>query len=695
MAYANGNMFQIAISTICILLLFGYGISLLFRERRNFPLYGMVALLGCCLLLEVFDLLAVVNTAQFLTWKEWGLRAEALLPPCFLWVSLSLYRRGSWRGFSFLARGMLLLSPAFLVTVLVFPIGKFFYAPDFPTEKILFLGEIGYLFYLCELFYLTYSLAQLERTLRALPRVERWKAKFEILGLCTLLAIFLYYYSQGLLYRSIDMGLIPVRSLTLIVSVGLMAFSRWFRGEARKVRLSPEMAFRSVTILMVGGYLVSLGLAGVGMRYLSNSFQDYLFIFLAFLTGLGLVVVLLSDTLRRKVRVFLQKNFYTQKYDYRVQWLQFTNQLAGTRNEEELQKAILSFFADTFCVRGAGLFLIDPDRREFRQVARFDMAESSEIFHRNEPFVEFIEERNWVLNTDYDTGAKGLVSPERKAFFKREEYSFLIPLQFDRQLEGIIALGSQINEGEELTFEDFDLMKMLARQATSTLLNLKLSAQLSTARELAAIGKISAFVLHDLKNLVSGLALVSENAKSYIDEPEFQKDMLGTLSASVVKMRDLIVRLKQMEGKSTLNLEVCDLRAVVAEGVREARAEPVVSKGGAVFARMDPVEIHKVVLNLVLNALEAGNDPSSVSVEVGKEAEAFFRVTDAGCGISEEFIRERLFKPFESTKKSGFGIGLYQCKNIVDAHGGRIEVKSALDEGTAFTVWLPLAAEGG
>jgi putative PEP-CTERM system histidine kinase len=233
-------------------------------------------------------------------------------------------------------------------------------------------------------------------------------------------------------------------------------------------------------------------------------------------------------------------------------------------------------------------------------------------------------------------------------------------------------------------------MKVLARQAAATLMNQKLAEQLAAGRELAAVGKVSAFVMHDLKNSVSNLALVVENARNYMEDPDFQADMLETLDNSVRRMKGLIERLRNFEKKTCLELASCDLSALVAETALEIPKKCITWEGAPTRCTIDRSEIAKVVQNLLLNALDAtaGNGP--VRLEVGCDGMAFIRCLDQGCGMSAEFIRERLFKPFATTKQKGFGIGLYQCRQIVEAHAGRIEVKSTPGEGTEFTVWLPL-----
>jgi putative PEP-CTERM system histidine kinase len=304
---------------------------------------------------------------------------------------------------------------------------------------------------------------------------------------------------------------------------------------------------------------------------------------------------------------------------------------------------------------------------------------------KGNPLVAYLEQHRWV----YCREERPEVLSDNSAIFQRHEIHFGVPLLFEESLEGFILLGPPIDPGELFIFEDFDLMKVMARQATSALLNLKFAEQLSTAREMAAIGKVSAFVMHDLKNSVSNLALVVENARNYMADPAFQKDMLETLDNSVQRMKGLIERLKNFEKKTRLELASCELSALVATTVAELPKEGITVAGEPTLCLVDRFEVAKVVQNLLLNALDAtaGNGP--VHFEVGCDGMAYIRCRDQGCGMSAEFVREQLFKPFATTKKKGFGIGLYQCRQIVEAHGGRIEVKSGVGEGTEFTVWLP------
>ncbi len=685
-------MFESVFQIIAVSLSAAYGTYLIARKRREPAAWAMAGGLLAGISVEIFDLRSFSHPEALLLMKKGALISESILPFFFLLFSLSFARQQAIRQLSWASRVLLGGAAVFPMVAFSTPMHSFFFSPDFADERVLFLRSSGYFFYVGLIVYLGAALFHLERTLVSLSKSERRRVKLEVVGAGAILAVLLVYYSQALLYRSLDMNLAPVRSTVLALGVVLMGFSRLRRGEALSVRVSRDAAYRSLVVLAIGIYLVGLGLLGEGMRYLDVAVQRSLFVLIAVLSGLAVVLVLLSERLRRRVKVFLHKHFYRTKYDYRREWLRFTRHLSAVRTTDELQQAILQFYCEAFAVQGAVLYLPDEDSGTFRDVARCETGPLDKAFAADSPFARYLAERDWVFNVA-DSHPAYLGAAE---YFCREHgLTLAVPLLFETRLEGIIFLGQRIHPDEALSYEDFDLMKTLAHQATSSLLSLRLSAQLATARELAAIGKVSAFVMHDLKNLVSNIALVVDNARDYIDDPEFQEDMLETLESTVGKMKGLIARLKNMEEKSELDLAPADLLETAEEGVRLAGGNHITVSGDAVLAMMDAAEIQKVVLNLVLNAREACAGKAPVMVAVGRGDMAFVRVSDDGCGMSEEFIRNRLFRPFETTKKKGFGIGLYQCRQVVEAHGGRIEVESREGEGTVFTVLLPLAGNAG
>jgi putative PEP-CTERM system histidine kinase len=675
----------LSIAVICSILLFS--LYLFVKKRRQYSALLLIGGLLCCLGIELFDYLALLQPEKLFFWKRGVLTCESLLP--LLWLSYSIFfaRKGGLKTLTVFQKSALVFPLLFVSIPFLFPPEALFYAPDFPSEKLIFLNAPGYTFYFCLLLLLVLILANLERDIMALPAQERYRVKFEIVGAGVIIAMLIVYYSQGLLYRTLNMALIPERSVVVLLGIGLMFYSFARRGGLTRLYVSRDLAYRSVVVLIVGSYFIVLGLLGEGMRYLGSSSQEGFFYVIAFLGGLFTVVLLLSETLKRKLKVFFHKNFYQQKYDYRNQWLQFTSRISSRNDLNALQEAILAFFCETFSIQGASLFLCDDDRKKYICLAKREMAISDQSFPCENSLMTCLAGKDWVFNVRDDNPD---VHKENRLFFESFEVSFIVPLKFEGRLEGFIVLGRWINPDEKVIYEDYDLMKILARQAINSLMSQRLSEQLFAQREMAAIGKISTFVVHDLKNLVSSLGMMTENARDYINEPEFQQDMLETLSGMVEKMKNLISRLKNFQENKALDLIPCDLREISLECARTFHNGAVEVSGEPARVNGDPAELQKVVLNLILNGIEASGNSSPVQVVTGKDDNAFLRVIDRGAGISEEFMRNHLFKPFETTKKKGFGIGLYQCRSIIENHGGGIEVKSEEGNGTEFLVSLPL-----
>ena len=651
-------MFELYLPLLSILLTLTLALYLLLCQRGGLAVYALVAALFCCAGSELCDLLAIANPSDLVLLKKRALFAESWQPLCFLLFVLTFARDGGLRRVSWLSRSLLVATLALPVLTVVKGSAEFFYSPDFVEERLLFLGSYGYYFYLALMACLVTALFHLERTLVSLPRLERLRVKLEIVGVGLIMVMLGIYYSQALFYRSLDMNLVPVRSLVLAIGVLLIGASRLRGGVVARVRVSRDMAYRSLVLLAISLYLVGIGLLGEGMRYLDVAMQRAMFVSVAVLSGLAVVLVLLSEKLRRKAKVFLHKHFYRHRYDYRKEWRRFTGHLSSARTIEALQQGILSFYCDTFACGVAALYLRDNEQGDYRFAAGYqvDVDKLAQLFAQNSPFAAFLTDRDWVFNVADDNPAD---LNEVLLFCQEHEFTLAVPLLFEKSLEGFIFFGRPTNPNEQLNYEDFDLMKMLARQATSTLLSLKLSAQLSSAQEMAAMGRVSTFVIHDLKNLASNLALVTENAADYLDDPDFQRDMLETLTGTVGSMKELIARLRNVVTPKELALAPTDLLQLAEQGVRLAGGLRVAVTGEPVNTQVDAGEIQKVVQNLLINAREASGREELIGLEVGQAGEAYLRVSDLGCGMSEEFIRERLFQPFQTTKTNGFGIGLY------------------------------------
>jgi putative PEP-CTERM system histidine kinase len=205
------------------------------------------------------------------------------------------------------------------------------------------------------------------------------------------------------------------------------------------------------------------------------------------------------------------------------------------------------------------------------------------------------------------------------------------------------------------------------------------------------LGKIATFMVHDLKNLVHTLSLVVGNARKHIADPDFQQDMLVSLENTTARMNALIGKFKNMPGKNDLETVSTDLQQIATQVAGSISGPKIIAGGIPALAIVDREQIQNVLINLVLNAVDATGGTGPVWIDTGCDNDhAYIRIRDEGCGIPDDFIRRHLFIPFQTTKKTGLGIGLYQCRQIIEAHEGSIEAASEVGKGTTFTVWLPL-----
>jgi putative PEP-CTERM system histidine kinase len=293
------------------------------------------------------------------------------------------------------------------------------------------------------------------------------------------------------------------------------------------------------------------------------------------------------------------------------------------------------------------------------------------------------------------TGWAAAIRGIHPSAFPEGGHRVCMPLISQGEIIGLITAGDRVG-GAPFNIQDFDMLACVGHHASASIRNILLSQTLLQNKELEAFQTMAAFFVHDLKNAASTLNLMLQNLPEHFDDPLFREDSLRGISKTVTHINRLIGRLGMLRHEQSFKLAESDLNGLVSDVLADLEQ----GSGCTLTHELAPLpavmldreQMLKVVTNLVLNATEAVPDGGHVQVRTRAEANGVvLSVADDGCGMSTEFLERRLYRPFQTTKKSGLGIGMFQSKMIVEAHGGRITVASAPGDGTTFQVFLPMA----
>jgi len=542
-----------------------------------------------------------------------------------------------------------------------------------------------------------------ERTLRSSTGRIRWQIKFMALGVGGLFALRIYLATQALLFSRIDTGLGTTSAVALLAANLLFAVSlSRARSLNTDVYLSRATIQNSLTILLAGTYLVAVGVAANLARSLFPGQLLPLDAIIVFLALTGLAVLIFSNRLRQELRRFVTRNFRRPIYDYRSVWMDLTQRTTSLLEINELSAAISKIVSECLEILSVNVWLVDETQQKLRLVGSTALSgvQAKELenaggsapdlirFLRHERSPADLEEKEFEWPAQIMRAA-----PD---FFRDSKMRYAIGLHAGGELVGVMTLNDDRVGHETLSGEDLVLLETLAAQLAASLLNLKLSGRLREAGKVEAFQTVSTFFVHDLKNLASRLSLTMQNLPEHFDDPEFRADALRVISASLAKIDGMCSRLTMLRQNVELRVAECDLNQLVTATLDEFNTDLRASVERKLLpvppTLIDREQIHKVLTNLVINANEAVNGNGVIQVMTFHEGNTVsFAVTDNGCGMSAEFIEKSLFRPFQTTKKKGLGIGLFHSKLIIEAHRGKIEVNSAPGKGTEFRVVLPVA----
>lgn len=536
------------------------------------------------------------------------------------------------------------------------------------------------------------GLVLVEQLYRNSPADARWGVKLLSLGLGGMFAYDLFLYSQGLLFDLIEASSWAARGIVNVFLVPLIAVSaqrnpRW----SLDVFVSRQVVFYTTALIAVGAYLLLMSLGGYYILLYGGSWSGLVQTVFFFGAMLVLVTLLFSSSLRGQLKVFIVKHFFRNKYDYREEWLRLVSTLSRTDGNtgESLIKALVQMVGSP----GGLLWGLNDDT--YQLAAKFQTDIEAPDIDESDPLVQFMKKQSWLIDLREYRDDAGLYDQLYLPEWIGEVDGawLLIPLLTGDRLNGIVLL-LEPETVPKLNYEDRDLLKTAGRHLAVHLAQEVSDSLLAEARQFEAYNRLTAFLMHDLQNLIAQQSLIVKNAERHKRNPEFVDDAMETIANSVKRMNKVMEQLKR--GRETGVARKTRLKYLVSNAVDRCAGnlpQPQIDLVDPdVSVEVDPERFSMVLQHLIRNAQDATSNDGSIRISVSRNgSNAEVTVSDNGCGMTQDFVRDHLFKPFDSTKGSqGMGIGAHQSREFARKMGGDLRVDTAPGRGTTIVVSLPL-----
>jgi len=536
------------------------------------------------------------------------------------------------------------------------------------------------------------GLAMVENLARNAAPESFWSLKYLCVGLAGLFGYEFYLYSDALLFRKLDVHLLDARGAVALLMSPLLAIAvRRIRHGGAALAPSRDMVFHSAVLFTAGLYLLVMGTAGYWLRTFGGSWGDILATVLLVAALLLLMVIAASTGIRARVKVFLARNLFASRYDYRDEWPRLINTITRDSGGGNLRERVVKAIADIMDSPGGALWQWDDANQRYGLATRWNYGRltGDETFDGDLP--GFMAEHEWVV----DLRQTGTPCPPPPDWLAADAQARLvIPLIHHGQLLGMVLLQESLAP-RPLDWEDWTLLRIVGRQAASYLGEQEAMQALNTAREMELFNRRFAFVVHDIKTLIAQLSLLLRNADKHGDNPAFQKEIILSVRESVDAMNRILAQINAERQRDQVQATVDAVplsRALVERRRAAGAAIELQATESSLPVSGDETRLGAILGHLINNAVEAAGPTGSVEVRLSRDAErARIEVHDTGPGMDPEFVRDHLFRPFKSTKDAGYGIGAYQCRELVRELRGQLTVSSIPGKGTTMRVSLALA----
>lgn len=589
-----------------------------------------------------------------------------------------------------LKRGLGITAIVLLVSLAVLGSIELFFAIELIAGKTRVVGQIALSLL---------GLSLVEQIWRNSPAFGRSSLKYLCIGTATLFGYDFLMYSDALLFGQITGPFWDARGFVNAALIPLFAINVInTRKQPVDFHLSRSAVFHVGTLVFAGGYLLFLAAGGYYVRALGGAWGEALQVMFTTIALAFLVTLIVSRRIRARLMVLISQNFFDYKYDYREEWLKMTRELANLGDDPPLPDRVIRILAN-LVESNAGAIWVQDEQKNYTLKASLNMVTPKyTVIESDSELARYLCEREWVVDLNeyrndpitYDL----LELPE--AITRIPDAWLLIPLYLDNTLYGIAMVGRPWAK-VELNWENFDLIKVVARQACNLLAQADAQNRLSRAMQFEAVNKATAFMVHDLNTLIAQLSLLVTNAPKHRNNPAFIDDMIATTDHAVRKMSNLVDHIRKPDNNNDEPAASTDLITLLEELIEStANRSPkatLKTDPGVIAVQADREQLRNVLGHLIRNAQDASPPDGEITLtlKTARNSAVLF-IQDNGSGMTEEFIRTRLFKPFESTKGlTGMGIGAYQAKEYIRELGGEMDVTSEPGVGSCFSIKLPLA----
>jgi len=551
------------------------------------------------------------------------------------------------------------------------------------------------------------GLVIIEQLYRNTSEEHNWALKYLWIAIGSMFAYDFYLYSDALLYQRIDNELWNARGfihamVVPLIGVAIRREMQWSLGkDTIDIFISRRMVFHTTALLAAGLYMLVIGVGGYYVREQGGSWGVVAQSTFIFASTLILVVLIFSGRVRARLKVMIDKHFFHYKYDYREEWLRIIRTLSMANETSRLHERAIKALAQIIDSPGGMLWMIRENGR-YELDETWNMASVNEREPADSSFIRFLEEQQFVISLDEfrnEPEAYTRLAPLELPdwLLQIDDVWLVAPLMLNEALLGFVVLSRSASHERYFNWEDSDLLKTAGRQAASHLSQYETAQELAGAKRFEEVNRLSAFIVHDLKNMIGQLSLVVSNAAKHKNNPMFMEDAISTVENSVNKMNKLLSRLRGGGGDSVAAFSLCGLLEEVVRARSKAGALPI----PVLNCQAEEIKINadrdRMIANmghLIQNAQDATDEDGRITIRLKKDGHfAVIEIEDTGCGMDEDFIHERLFQPFESTKGT-MGIGVFQAREYVNKLGGSFDVESTPGKGTTFTLSLPISSSG-